>query len=787
MSPSHRFPRLRGLAVIAFAIALGLLAVLPAGAATWTWANPAGGTWSTPSNWSPAGVPATGDDVVLPALGADYAVTLDVGASISGLAVGAGATLQMASTGALHYTGLAIQNDGVVIVGPVAANVLTFDDTSDTLRISGSGAIEMQGAGSVTSPLSRPTLHWRIVNGAGHTLRGDGNVWVPVENRGRIEQTGTGVKLLTLEQYLWNSGVVDVRDGGRVNVRFFVQSNGGTLVGHNGRVTVMPTDQPGDYNYGPIDNLHGGTLVADGGDLDLVAGVVAGGTVLRNGGAGIVGFHDVGNPQDVVVTSGAEALFDGGTGYHSTLATFENHGTVHVKGTLWVGTAVGDTVSTTSDGTIVLEGGTLAAAKNMAGVPQWILNTGTITGCGTIEGNFINAGTVNVDCPTGYENVTSPTFVNRGTVTVSRGYLHAWGAGATLTNVGVLSGGNGGILVDQGATIRNTGGVLVAGRSNVTLGRGATTASIVGGTLASTGGGYFMNAGQATLRDVTLDATATLYTLGHATTTAAGASVVIRGVNDVEAGGTFAAGATTDYVQAGGVTRLAGGTLVVPRGLTVDGALRGTGTVVGDVTNAGEVAPSASTAGLQVQGDYAQRRDGVLRFAIGGYASDQYGRLGVSGAAALDGRLAVETAGGFAPDGGRTFGVLSSGTRSGTFAAVDAAAGIVVDALYDEAGVALQTTVPLAVGGPSGPATLRFDARGAGLALELPRAADVTVSAYDVGGRRVAVLASGPRAAGTYAFDLRATGLPGGVYFARARVRGDGRTEVREARAILLR
>ncbi len=739
-------------------------------------------------------MPAAGDAVVLPALGSGYAVTLDVNASVGALTVGAGATLQMAagdslsytggtiqSDGVNSYTGGTIQNDGVIVVGPYPGNALHVTSAIDSLFITGSGTIQMAGKGRIASALARPMIHLWIVTSADQTLTGDGDVWIPIINHGLITQPGTGTRLLTLWEKLVNCGTVRVADGGHVNVHIpFVKSYGGTIVGHNGWFTCMM-----DGNYGPIDNLNGGTFVADGGDLDVSAGVVASGTIIRLNGAGTVGFHDTGNPNNLVVMPGAEMLLDGGTGFHTDLSTFENHGTVRVRGTLWIGTSVGDTTSTTSDGTIVLEGGTLMAGKNMAGAYQWLLNAGTITGCGTIAGNCINAGTVDIECPTGFENVTSPTFVNRGLVTVGRGYLHVYGAGAKITNLGTLSSGNGGILVDQGATVQNAGGTFLAGRSNVKIGSGGTAATISGGMLGSVNGGYFTNLGQATLRDVTLGEGATLYTIGGATTSAAGAGFTNRGTNEVR--GVFTAGATTDYVQPEGVTRLAGGTLTVPRGLALQGTLAGTGTVAGSVTNAGVVAPSVGAAGLQVQGDYRQAADGVLALLVGGYMADQVSRLVVTGTARLDGRASLATTGGFVPEAGHTFDVMAFGARTGEFAAVDAAPGLEIRALYDGDGLALQTTAPVGVGGPSLPSLLRFAARGAGFALELPQAAEVVVRAYDVAGRQVAELAGGLRPAGVHVLELRGVGLASGVYFARATVRAGGSTRVLDARTILLR
>src|SRR4051812_8745462 len=51
-----------------FCLFLFLVFSLPSLAATKTWVSTAGGSWLTAANWSPSGVPASGDDIIIPAL-----------------------------------------------------------------------------------------------------------------------------------------------------------------------------------------------------------------------------------------------------------------------------------------------------------------------------------------------------------------------------------------------------------------------------------------------------------------------------------------------------------------------------------------------------------------------------------------------------------------------------------------------------------------------------------------------------------------------------------------------
>jgi hypothetical protein len=87
----------------------------------------------------------------------------------------------------------------------------------------------------------------------------------------------------------------------------------------------------------------------------------------------------------------------------------------------------------------------------------------------------------------------------------------------------------------------------------------------------------------------------------------------------------------------------------------------------------------------------------------------------------------------------------------------------------------------VAVDDPPPPAALEFALEGAnpgpgapGFRFELPNASSVTISLYDVSGRRVATLANGPFSAGIHHLRWSRTDARAGVYFAR--MVADGRT-----------
>lgn len=129
------------------------------------------------------------------------------------------------------------------------------------------------------------------------------------------------------------------------------------------------------------------------------------------------------------------------------------------------------------------------------------------------------------------------------------------------------------------------------------------------------------------------------------------------------------------YTQTDGATILAGGVLVLAQRLDVQGGvLRGTGTIIGDVHNAGRlyVGGTGVAGTMTIEGNYTQAAGGVLEIEVGGAAAGaQHDQLSVTGAANLDGTLSVRLLDGFFPSEGDAFSVLTFASRVGDFATIE--------------------------------------------------------------------------------------------------------------------
>jgi autotransporter-associated beta strand protein len=126
-----------------------------------------------------------------------------------------------------------------------------------------------------------------------------------------------------------------------------------------------------------------------------------------------------------------------------------------------------------------------------------------------------------------------------------------------------------------------------------------------------------------------------------------------------------------------GGTAINGGALVVtnttgsgtgtgPVTVNVGAMLGGTGTIVGDVSNSGTLAPGMSAGTLHINGEYNQTADGRLEIEL--VSSSSFDALAITGTASLAGTLAVSLTGGFQPQGGDTFAfITASGFSDTTF------------------------------------------------------------------------------------------------------------------------
>jgi hypothetical protein len=114
-------------------------------------------------------------------------------------------------------------------------------------------------------------------------------------------------------------------------------------------------------------------------------------------------------------------------------------------------------------------------------------------------------------------------------------------------------------------------------------------------------------------------------------------------------------------------TILQGGTLTVANGfIATQGEVSAFGTIAGTLQVGGTLDMGTAVGSLTVTGDYNQTPSGLLKIKIGGKRTS-YDTLVVGGTAAFGfaGQLEVDLSGGYAPQQGDSFSIISAGNIAG--------------------------------------------------------------------------------------------------------------------------
>jgi len=538
--------------------------------------------------------------------GANDTLQLVGGSNIIGdldVAAGASATITAGTPG------LALSNN--ITLGDAASRVTLNSNTTDLAVsgvISGTGNVAVSGSHTITltgdstytggTTISAGTL--QIGNGGA-----TGSVVGDIVNNGTLAFnrsdtvsyggtiSGTGSLVQAGTGTLAIAGAAGYAGSTTVNAGTLALIGAGSIAASSGVVNNGTFDISGTTSGATINALTGIGSVALGGRTLTLANAsgtfsgaiggtggltVAGGTQTLSGANGYTGTTSI--------SAGTLAL--SGAGSIATSSGVVNNGTFDISGT-----TSGATVNAlTGTGTVALGGRTLTLA-NAAGT-----FSGAIGGTG---GLTVAGGTQTLS---GVNTYTGATMVHAGTLALS-------GAGRLASSTSVtLAGATAALDLSAGGsqTVAHLSGV--AG-SRVVLGGNALTLSddssqTFGGSLGGTGDLVKQGAGTLTLN---------------------GVSSAFSGTTTV-AGGTLAVG---DAANAGAV--LGGNVLVSSLG-----TLRGHGTVSGDVSSSGVVAPGGSIGTLSVGGNYTQAAGGTLSIEVSPTEASQ---LRVSGTATLNGSLAV--------------------------------------------------------------------------------------------------------------------------------------------------
>jgi large repetitive protein len=448
-----------------------------------TWTGVFGGDWSGPTGWSSGTVPAAGDTVQLSqALNGPYTVHLDANeGAYAALTISAdNATLALYSGGlTLSVSGATTLSAGdIAIAGNAALDTGTFAESggflgmSDgTLGVSGQATLSGGGLGVYGGTLQAGSL---AVSGGSFGISGGG---VTVTNQ--VSQTAGTVGFYG---GTFNAGSLAI-SGGSLGM------SGGTLA-VSGPLTLSGTGSIGLYNTAAT--LDAGSFTQTGGSLGMSGGTLA-----------IAG----------------QATFTGGTD------VFYGGSTVQA-GSLQVGSSGGPAQTLTVNGAVVTVSGTASIAPgstlSMYGgsfsTQGGIIDSGTISGAGTLGGPISGNGVI--EARGGMLEISNTIATGSTLVIDSLAVLKIDGVATT----GAASGGFRMVDINQTLEIGSQGALTITAQEKNTAG----TLKLDGGTISDQYG--IQNAKNVTITGFgTINANLLSFGLNGAAMHATGGVLTING------------------------------------------------------------------------------------------------------------------------------------------------------------------------------------------------------------------------------------------------------------------
>jgi hypothetical protein len=340
---------------------------------------------------------------------------------------------------------------------------------------------------------------------------------------------------------------------------------------------------------------------------------------------------------------------------------------------------------------------------------------GDSTGVGVTYGGAVSLRDVNVSTQGSYSPALGMTF-GGGTMTVIGGTIMASGSvspavysegNVAVSSATLIARAYSGAVIDGASSISLTNCLLTGVVDGIDIGQvvatsGNATFAASGGSLTALAGDLFFlssSAGPLTA-DITLSngATATAGTgnLVNATDNST-ANLVLSGETltgnlRTDTTSTVAATLTNNSALLGHINTVGNGR----ENLTIDAGsswkVNGT-SVLSSVTSAGSVAFKGDGLTVNVTGDYSQAATGKLLVVLGGTGGGaNYDQLAIAGSAALAGTLEVNAATGFTPQFGKTFNIVTYGSRNGEFATLTSSTGVTYTVDYGAAETTITVT-----------------------------------------------------------------------------------------------
>jgi hypothetical protein len=516
---------------------------------------------------------------------------------------------------------------------------LTLSVVLDDLTLAKGNALQIQAAtltlsSGTSSNAGALTAQFfsTFENAAGSTLNNSGflgtDFSATIKNGGALNNSGTvevdlgftnlGGGNVTNTGFLLNIGILANNFAATIDNFGSFQNNAGAFIENHGTINLFS----GMKNFGTIDNF--GTINQS---LNFATPLIngAGGTINNGGTVALAGgFHNSGafNNSAMNVTTGLPVA-----GTFSVLngGTFENDGSFVSSQSGPIGINGGGTFNNNLGGTMNVLSMDVAGTLNNSGMvslnPQPLPPGGSplsILAGGTFNNNA--GGMVTID----------PGPFNVPAVQINGGGIFNNNAGGTLNATGALV---------VGGTLNNAGMVMLNPQP---LPPGGSPLSILaGGVLNNSGTLVSLDPGP-----VSINAGGTLNNPGMFDT-----------MGPINVAGLLSNNGMVNMTGNSALSVMAGGTL------------GGTGTISGNVANAGMLMPG--TGAMTINGNYTQTGTGVYLAGLGGLFAGQFSQLNISGSASLAGSLNVSLVNSFVVNLGDSFFIMTFNSLTGTFSSLN--------------------------------------------------------------------------------------------------------------------
>jgi hypothetical protein len=561
--------------------------------------------------------------------------------------------------------GTQLDNNGLLEIGATGATQSSALIINNHTTAAGSGRIRLAEDTRPASISPNNNLGWLLVNGAGHTIEGNGILGVRLHNDGLVHANVAGRTLrVDANHTVTNNATFRVSNGATLNIAQpngaigFEQSSTGRILVEAGSTLLL--DNNGN------DGIRGGEITTIGSGQALV----------QSQGARIEG---------VTLTAGSRLGIVGNAGLFVGPTGMTNDGRIATGPSGFVASRFGETTTLRGSGRLQLEGGVLAGLFGGGGFAMVNAPGHTIGGVGTIALALTNRGILLADR-------------NGATTGATELRLQT----SAQANEGLMAATGGGVLVlSETPLTQAAGGVLEARDGSAVVLSGSTiAAAVTGGTLRTQGSGVIVaGGGNDRLVDLRI-ATGSRVLVPCVRTLDLVGSVVNDGTISVDNSGcgpSFAnLRATSDTTLGGsGNVRLLANADAAPVRLVGQGGRLTLGPAQG-LSGSGRVQGAVAVQGLlSLDRPYAPANDigtltldggADLRFAAGTVfdldiaSATSFDRVDGSGAITLDGTLAVTLAPGYVPTVGTSFEFARGSSVGGRPHTIVLPASIVADA-----------------------------------------------------------------------------------------------------------